>query len=93
MASSEGRGLGDGPIQEDYREKMNAVMATLDGFMNGEAKGADRSVGIVVLMFPFGATDGRCNFISNGADRKDIVTLFKEMVARFEGQPEISGRA
>lgn len=85
--------LGDAPIQDDYREKMNAVMATLDQFMNGEAKGPDRATGIVVLMFPFGSTDGRCNFISNGADRNDLVVLFKEMVARFEGQPEIKGRA
>jgi len=85
--------LGDGPIQDDYREKMNAVMATLDEFMNGEAKGPDRSVGIVVLMFPFGSTDGRCNFISNGAGRQDIVTLFKEMIARFEGQPQMKGHA
>ncbi|MCA0032730.1 hypothetical protein [Mesorhizobium sp. B263B2A] len=85
--------LGDGPIQNDYRDKMNAVMATLDEFMNGDTKGADREVGIVVLMFPFGATDGRCNFISNGAQRQDIVTLFKEMIARFEGQPAMKGRA
>lgn len=85
--------LGDGPIQADYREKMNAVMATLDELMNGEKRGSDREVGIVVLMFPFGSTDGRCNFISNGADRSDIVTLFKEMIARFEGQPEMKGNA
>ena len=85
--------LGDGPIQEDYRAQMIAMMATLDEVMNGDSKGADRKVGIVVLMFPFGATDGRCNFISNGAARKDLVALFKEMIARFEGQPEVSGRA
>lgn len=85
--------LGDGPIQEDYRAQMNAVMGALDEMMNGDAKGADRKTGIVVLMFPFGSTDGRCNFISNGADRNDIVTLFKEMIARFEGQPQMIGRA
>ena len=90
---SQSHALGDAPIQSDYQAKMNAVMQTLDGFMNGEAKGADREVGIVVLMFPFGAADGRCNFISNGADRKDIVVLFKEMIARFEGQPRVKGRA
>jgi hypothetical protein len=44
-------------------------------------------------MFPFGATDGRCNFISNGADRAEIVSLFKEMISRFEGQPATKGRA
>ena len=49
----------------------------------------------MLLVFPFnesGDTTGeRCNFISNGADRKDIVVLFKEMIARFEGQPETKG--
>jgi hypothetical protein len=68
-------------------------MRTLDEFMNGEARGRDRRTGIVVLMFPFGDVSGRCNFMSNGADRKDLVTLFKEMIARFEGQPEIEGHA
>lgn len=58
-----------------------------------EAKGDSREIGIVVLMFPFGATDGRCNFISNGADRAEIVSLFKEMISRFEGQPATKGRA
>ena len=32
------------------------------------------------------------NFISNGADRRDLVVLFKEMIARFEGQPEVQGK-
>jgi hypothetical protein len=31
--------------------------------------------------------------MSNGADRRDVVTLMKEMIARFEGQPEVSGKA
>jgi hypothetical protein len=31
--------------------------------------------------------------VSNGADRQDVVTLMKEMIARFEGQPEVTGRA
>jgi hypothetical protein len=31
--------------------------------------------------------------MSNGADRKDVVTLMKEMIARFEGQPEVAGKA
>lgn len=85
--------LGDGPIQDSYRTQMNVVAATLDGYFNGDARGTDRETGFVLLVFPFGSTDGRCNFISNGADRKDIVALFKEMIARFEGQPEIKGSA
>ena len=85
--------LGDAPIEEAYREQMNAVAAGLDEFFNGPAKGADRKVGFVLMLFEFGDKPGRCNYISNGADRKDVVTLMKEMVARFEGQPEVSGRA
>jgi hypothetical protein len=86
--------LGDAPISADQHKNMNALAAGIDRIFNGDAKGADRKIGFVLLQFEFDAADGkRCNFISNGADRKDIVALFKEMIARFEGQPEISGRA
>ena len=86
--------LGDAPIEPQYREQMNAVAGALDQVFNGSLKGKDRPTGFVLLVFPFGeAVEGRCNFISNGADRKDVVTLFREMIARFEGQPEMAGRA
>ena len=85
--------LGDGPIEAKYAEQMRKLAASLDEYLNGEAKGEDRKVGFVLLLFEYGEKHGRCNFISNGADRRDIVTLFKEMIARFEGQPEASGSA
>lgn len=85
--------LGDAPIEPAYRDMMNAVAQVLDQTFNGEATGADRKVGFVLLLFNFGDEPGRCNFISNGADRRHVVTLMKEMIARFEGQPEITGRA
>lgn len=85
--------LGDAPVQEKYRQTMNAVAQALDSTFNGEAKGGDRETGFVLMIFPFGNADGaRCNYISNGANRKDVVTLMKEMIARFEGQPEVVGR-
>jgi hypothetical protein len=83
--------LGDAPIQEEYRERMNIVARALDEVFNGELKGQDRKIGFVLLVFNYNETQGRCNFISNGADRKDIVVMFKEMIARFEGQPEMKG--
>ncbi len=85
--------LGDAPIEPKYLETMNAVARGLDDVFNGPAKGADRKVGFVLLVFPFGATDGRCNYISNGADRRDIVVMMKEQIARFEGQANVVGRA
>jgi hypothetical protein len=48
----------------------------------------------VLLVFPYGqVSDGRVNYISNGANRRDIISLMKEMIARFEGQPEVTGHA
>jgi hypothetical protein len=85
--------LGDAPIEPQYVDMMNGVARALDEAFNGETKGADRKVGFVLLVFPFGEDEGRCNYISNGADRKDIVTLFKEQIKRFEGQPDVKGRA
>lgn len=86
--------LGDGPIQDEYRATMNAVAQALDVAFNGDKHGADRPTGFVLMVYPFGNVGtGRCNYISNGADRKDVVALMKEMIARFEGQPEMVGRA
>jgi hypothetical protein len=87
--------LGDAPIEQEYRDMMNAIAEALDRTFNGETRGKDRKVAFILLVSQFGENldKGRCNFISNGIDRRDIVTLFKEMIARFEGQPEVSGRA
>lgn len=84
--------LGDGPIQPEFLDLMNKLASVLDGAFNGELRGKHRKNGFVLLVFPFGSNDGRCNYISN-ADRKDIVTMMKEQIKRFEGQPEVSGRA
>src|SRR5262245_33841810 len=86
--------LGDAPIERKYAEQMTAVASALDHVFNGDAKGKDKKVGFVLLLFEYGKADGgRTNYISNGANRKDVVVLMKEMVARFEGQPEVRGRA
>lgn len=85
--------LGDAPIEEKYRTQMNDLARVLDVVFNGSAKGRDRQTGFVLLVFPFGEKKGRCNYISNGADRRDIVVMLKEQIARFEGQPEIKGKA
>lgn len=84
--------LGDAPIQDAYRAKMQAIAEALDEMFNGAVKGPERETGFVLLVYPFGQVregDAHCNFISNGADRKDVACLFKEMIARFEGQPEL----
>lgn len=86
--------LGDSPISEKYVQQMRAIAATLDEVFNGDKRGEDRQTGFVLMVFPFGDDrDGRCNYISNGAQRDEIVILMKEMIARFEGQPLMSGKA
>jgi hypothetical protein len=72
---------------------MVGVAKALDETFNGEEKGQDRKTGFVLLVFPFGEGEGRCNYISNGASRDDIVVMLKEQIKRFEGQPEMKGRA
>lgn len=84
--------LGDAPISPEFHAIMNETAAALDKIFNGDARGGDKKNGFVLLLFPFDGRDGRCNYISN-AERKDVLTLLKEQVARFEGQPEMKGRA
>ena len=72
-----------GPIKSEWRDTMNSVMAILDKNYNPDRP---RKVGIVILMFEYGAADGgRTNYISNGADRADMIKLFRELADRFEG--------
>lgn len=85
--------LGDAPVQAAYHDKMTAVVKSLDVIFNGDAKGKERRTGFILMVFPFNEHGGRCNYMSNGADRRDVVTMMKEMIARFEGQPEITGSA
>jgi len=85
--------LGDAPIESAYYDQMNALAGFLDEQFDGDAKGKDKKVGFVLMLFEYGDNPGRCNYISNGAGRQDVVNLMKEMIARFEGQPEQSGKA
>ena len=85
--------LGDQPIEPEYITKMNVVARALDEIFNGELRGPNRPNGFVLMVFRYGEEPGRCNYISNGADRKDVVVLMKEMIRRFEGAPDVTGKA
>jgi hypothetical protein len=81
--------IGDQPIQEEYKEKMNQLAKFIDGFFNPDKENKD--VGFCLMVFPFG-DNGRANYISN-AVRKDVIILLKEQLARFEGMADQTGRA
>jgi hypothetical protein len=80
----------DQVIQTKYREAMQQLAADLDQIFNGRAKGVDRQTCFVLLISPFMDIGGRCNYISNG-ERKDVVAMMKEVITRFESQPEMTG--
>lgn len=85
--------MSDDKIEPHYVEQMNVLARAIDELFNGELKGKDRTTGFVLLVFPFGEEEGqRTNYISNG-NRRDILIALKEVVARFEGQPEMKGHA
>lgn len=75
--------IGDGPISEDMREMMNNLARGIDIVLNGDQR--PKQVGFVLMAFPFGSTDGRCNYISNGAPA-DMKVLFTEQLARMEAR-------
>jgi hypothetical protein len=85
--------LGDGPVQPQYVQQMKDIVRTLDMIFNGQAGGPGRKTGFILMVFPFNDHNGRCNYMSNGARREDVVTMMKEQIKRFEGEPEVSGNA
>lgn len=70
------------PIEPQYRAEMNDIASLLDDALNGDQR--PRKTGFVLLMFEFGA-DKRMNYISN-AERADMLSALKELVANFEGR-------
>lgn len=88
----------DNRITPEFEAVMNDIARALDDAFNGEHRGGTaalrkRATGFVLLTFPFDGRDGKCNYISNGASREDMVVMFKELIARFEGQPQMRGQA
>jgi hypothetical protein len=80
--------LGDGPVEARFREQMASLGRGLDAVFNGPKTGTDRDVGFVLMVFPLGDAEGRCNYISNGLDRHDVLNLLKAQAALFEAQFE-----
>jgi hypothetical protein len=72
------------PIQDEYREKMNALAKGLDDIFNGNGP---RKTGFCLLVFPFGEDPdkGRVNYVSN-ADRHDMIDMMKGLLKRWEVQ-------
>lgn len=86
------------PIEARHRQTMNDLAHVLDEMFNGEPPPPPevwaRQTGFFLAVFDFNSNgeEGRFNYISN-ADRLDVKVLLREMLARFEGQPEIRGQA
>jgi hypothetical protein len=80
----------DEKIEARYKREMNTLAHVLDEHFNDPEQ--PKHTAFVLLVMPFGDVSGRVNYISNGK-RADIVTMMKEVLARFEGQPEQKGTA
>jgi len=65
------------------KDAMNAIADGLEQILNGELN-TERKNGFVLLVFPYGDESGICNYVSNGADRGDIIRMFKQQIKRFE---------
>jgi hypothetical protein len=79
------------PIDPKFWGQMKAIAEVLDEAFNDPDR--PKQTAFVLLIAPFDGPEGaRTNYISNAA-RKDIVVMMKEVIARFEGQPEMKGRA
>jgi hypothetical protein len=84
--------IGDGPVEPQFRQMMTAIARAVDEILNGPSPGGKKKNGFILMCFPFEGHEGRCNYMSN-ANRADVVTMLKEQIKRFEGQPDMKGHA
>jgi hypothetical protein len=88
-----------GPIQEKYREQMNALALALDEMLNGQggakAQPANKRIGFFLAVFDMeheGPAPGRFNYISN-SDKTDVRAMMKEIEARISARLQAEGNA
>lgn len=78
----------------DNAASLHASMAALDDHFNGpKPPGATgpswRKVGLVLLQFEYGNKQGIANYVSNGADREDMILFLRETADRFEHELQV----
>lgn len=73
-----------GAIEKEQRALMNGIAQALDSAFNGDR--LPKRIAFVLLTAHFGDYEGgRVNYIANG-QREDMVSMLKELLARFEGR-------
>lgn len=74
----------------DTTNFMQGLARTVDALITGAT---DQRLGFALLVFDLDGTEGsRTNYVGN-CDRKDMLAALKEVVARWEGQPQQRGTA
>ena len=78
---------GDAPIEEAYKKQMMLLARVIDSMLNGPKAGTpDKETAFLLMVFPFGEREGRCNYLSNGVMREDVITLLTEQAKRFKDE-------
>lgn len=71
-------------------ENAQTLAKYVDTLLNGAGP---RNVGFSLLFFPLGEPNGtNVNYVGN-CQRAEMLVALKELVARWEGQPRVKGRA
>lgn len=69
---------------------MQSLARTVDALLTSAS---GQRLGFALLVFDLDGQEGsRTNYVGN-CDRKDMLAALKEVVARWEGQPQQRGRA
>jgi len=63
--------------------EITDIARALDQHFNGERTGAGRDMGFAIMVWPFGAGPGECEFASN-CERASLISILREMATRLE---------
>jgi len=63
---------------------MRSIALGLDEAFNGDLRGDQRQVGFLLLVFPFHAAVGDCNYIMNGAKISDMKKFLQHQIELIE---------
>jgi hypothetical protein len=78
-------------MSDNTTEVIQELARAIDLCLNGQED--QKRNGFCLFIFPFDDLEGtNTNYVSN-AKRDDVKAAMKEVIARWEGQPQVSGQA
>ena len=81
-------------LKDRRLQAIRGITQALEIMLNGNKKDPkERKTGYILLLYPLDPMSTSLNIVTNQAEMPDVIAIFKEQIAIYEGQARTHGNA